>query len=238
MNESLKKDYDALMDFWNKAFVMTEEERQEEIKTIDPENDWKAMAPSEKLLKAASSLGVKNRVLDYGCGSGWAGIAAAKSGCRNVLCVDVAPSGAEMARFYSRLFRTQENVECHAVTTDWISGEPDEYYDGFICSNVLDVIPAEEAENIVCNASRIVTDDAEVIIGLNYYMVPKDNPERNTTVKYGNHVYIDGILRMVSLTDSQWTDIFEKYFKVVDLDHFSWPGEKSETRRLFRLKKK
>lgn len=238
MSERTKKVLEELIDFWNTQFTMSEEERTASAEGIDPEEDWKALAPSEKLLEAACELGKKNKVLDYGCGNGWAGIAAAKSGCKDVACVDAARACAEMAAFYADLLKTDGRIKCSSIATDWLSHEPDDAYDGFICSNVLDVVPAETAEEILRQAARITAADADIVIGMNYHMTPQEDPERNITVKDGNNIYINGILRMVSRSDEEWTAIFEKYFTVKNLDHFAWPGEETERRRLFRLMNK
>lgn len=238
MNEELKKDYTDSLHFWDTVFTMSEEDKEKETAEIDADNDWKSLAPSEKLFQAAASLGIRHKVLDYGCGHGWASIIAAKSGCPDVTGVDVTASGIDMADFYLKLFHVDEHAHVRHVSTEWITQEPTKTYDGFICSNVLDVIPSEVAAFILEQAARIVTDDASIIIGLNYYDVPHEDESRHISVKFGNHIYVDGILRMVSRTDEEWCSIFEKYFVVEKLEHFAWPGEPKETRRLFYLKKK
>ena len=77
MNEQMIHDNQALLAFWDSFFALPEEAkegaRQEGI------GPWEALAPSEKLLKAACALGAKKNVLDFGCGNGWAAIAAANS---------------------------------------------------------------------------------------------------------------------------------------------------------------
>ena len=49
-------------------------------------------------------------------------------------------------------------------------------------------------------------------------------------------IYIDGILRLVSRTDEQWTELLGRCFRIERLDHFAWPGEETERRRLFYLR--
>ena len=53
----------------------------------------------------------------------------------------------------------------------------------------------------------------------------------------GHQVYIEGILRLTTLTDEEWMDIFRPYFQVEKLTYFAWPDETRETRRLFFLTK-
>jgi len=49
---------------------------------------------------------------------------------------------------------------------------------------------------------------------------------------------VDGVLRLVSRTDEEWAAIFSPYYTVERLEHFAWPGEAKETRRLFCLRKR
>ena len=67
--------------------------------------------------------------------------------------------------------------------------------------------------------------------GINVYEI------RKITIKNGANIYIDGILRLLSLSDEEWTDIFKEYYKKVSLSYYAWPGEQKEMRRLFILEK-
>ena len=62
--------------------------------------------------------------------------------------------------------------------------------------------------------------------------------ERGMELADGRALYIDGVLRLFSRTDEEWAEVFSPYFTVEQLEHFAWPGEAAERRRLFRLKKK
>ena len=236
MTEKDFTDNRILIDFWSRALDITEEDRKN---SSDIGADgWKDMAPSEKLYRAAESFGSCRKVLDYGCGNGWAGIIAAKNGCMDVTSVDVAPGAVSSAAFFSSLFGTGDSVITDLVEPDWIGTLPPCIYDGFICSNVLDVVPPETAEYIIREAARIVSPDAKVIIGLNFCMTAEAAAKRGIELEDGNRLYVDGVLRMVSRTDEEWEEIFSPYFTVEKLEHFAWPGEQTETRRLFYLRKK
>lgn len=238
MNDNLRKDYEEAKQFWNTAFTLNEEEKKEVESQAEKENVVEQLAPSGKLYHAVKSLGEKKTVLDYGCGKGWASLIAAKSGCTDVTAVDVAENAVETAKHYVQLYGVEDYVWIQHISEEWISNVPSESYDGIVCSNVLDVIPEEVAEHIIENFARIAKVDALVIIGMNYYMEPKDNPDKKMTVKNGNHVYVDGILRLVPRTDKAWIETFEKYFVLEKLEHFAWPGENEERRRLFYLRRK
>ncbi len=224
-----------LIDFWSRSYSLPEQE-MEQARLAGP-GDWKELAPSEKLALAACALGDRRKVLDYGCGSAWAGILAAKSGCRDVTAVDAAEGSARAARFYAELFGVSDRLQVLQVPPDWLQTVPADKYDGFICSNVLDVIPPETAEGILREAARVVTRDAAVIIGLNYWLSAEAAEARGLALRDGR-LYVDGVLRLVSRSDEAWEAAFAPFFAVEKLEHFAWPGEAKETRRLFYLRKR
>ena len=115
-----------------KAFALSEEDQKQMFE--DDGSDWKEIAPSEKLFQAACSLGIKKKVLDYGCGSAWAAIIAAKSGCADVTAVDVAPGAVRAAQHYATRYGVADRV--HAVCSDsnWLQSVPDGTFDGLIRS--------------------------------------------------------------------------------------------------------
>ena len=236
--DKVEQDNQALIAFWDQAFAAAAEEAGEEQGEEPGTDVRKELAPSEKLCAAAVSLGEKKKVLDYGCGSGWAAVIAAKSGCRDVTAVDVAPGAAKAAGLAAAAFGVEDRVHTACVAPDWLGTVPAESYDGIICSNVLDVIPPETAEEVIRELARIAAPDASVFIGMNYYLPPEAAAGKGLELVGGNRLYVDGVLRLVSRSDEEWSGIFAPYFAVEALDHFAWPGEAKEARRLFRLKKR
>ena len=235
MSSDIQKDNRKLIEFWDKALTLSDEDKQGELQN-SPES-WKEMAPSEKLFKTAEALGKCNKVLDYGCGNGWAGIIAAKSGCPDVTAVDVAKGGAESAKFYSEFFGVSDSLHAKLIDPDWLSIVPDGTFDGLFCSNVLDVVPIETSQDIIVQLARVAKKGAQVGIGLNFHMSPEKAKERGIELADGKMLYVDGVLRMVSLSDEDWAKRFAPYFEIESLEHFAWPGESVETRRLFHLRK-
>ena len=61
---------------------------------------------------------------------------------------------------------------------------------------------------------------------------------RNIELVDGYRLYMDGVLRLVSRSDEEWIQIFSPWYDIEKLEHFAWPGEETETRRLFYLRKK
>ena len=235
INTKEQLDNQVLVDFWSKALELSDEDREELSK--GRAEDWRELAPSEKLFAAAVSLGTRKKVLDYGCGNGWAGIIAAKSSCPDVTAADMAPGAVRTAEVYAKVFGTDAQVHAVCIGADWLQDVPDGTYDGIFCSNVLDVVPPETAKGILRELARIAADDAAVIIGLNFRMDPEKAKSRGRELVNGCMLYMNGILRLVSRTDEEWVKIFEPFFTVKRLEHFAWAGEPEETRRLFFLRK-
>lgn len=234
MTEQTSTDNQTLLAFWDQAFFLPEEEK--EAARREGAGSWADLAPAEKPLRAVCGLGNRKNVLDYGCGNGWAAIAAAKSGCPAVTAADPAPNAVETARFLAELLGAAEQVYPIRGGTDWLKTVPDETFDGLICSNVLDVVPPETAEELLRELARVLSPEAEAVIGLNYYLSPEVAAEKGLSLT-GGRLYVDGVLRMVSRTDEEWVELFAPFFTVESLELFAWPGEAEERRRLFRLRK-
>ena len=229
--------YNDILEFWNQAFKISDEEKDQFIKELDPENGWKELAPSEKLRDIiAEHLSGCQKVLDYGCGEGWAGIWLSKSGCKDIRSVDVSENAIKVADFLGSACAAGEGFKAECVSTDWITKEQEDSYDGIFCSNVIDILPSDVAEDIIENISRITTKGAKIIISMNYYQDAASDPDKNIEVKNGNEIYVNGVLRMVSRTDEEWSGILGEYFDIDKIEHFAWQGEAEERRRVYIMR--
>ena len=224
-----------LQEFWNQVFLMDEKTKQE-IKDNLKEEDYVSLAPSEKLFNGVKDLSSCKNVLDYGCGNGWASIVLAKSKCKKVTSVDTSANSIDSLRFYASIFKA-DNIDAFPIDFDWLSKEKDSIYDGLVCSNVLDVVDEDTSNMIIKDLNRVLKKGAKIIIGLNYYISAESAKKKAIVFENGNELYVDGILRLLNKSDEEWINSFSKYFKVIKLDHFAWPNEEKETRRLFYLEK-
>lgn len=86
--------------------------------------------------------------------------------------------------------------------------------------------------------ARVTVPGGIGIVGLNYYLPSEVATAKGLELVDGNRLYINGVLRLVSRTDEEWGRIFSPWYSVEKLEHFAWPGETKETRRLFWLKKR
>ena len=229
-----KKVNSDLVAFWNEAIKLPEDYKEEVRKATD--NSVMDIVPSQKLYDAVKELGSCKKVLDYGCGSGWGAIVAASNGCKDVLAVDLGKNITDAAKFYADVLGA--NTKTEVIDENWIKNVPACTFDGLVCSNVLDVVPLETAENIVKEMARITTSDAKIVIGLNFYMSKEMAKKRNIELVDDMYLFVNDVLRLSSLSDDEWKIIFAPYFEVAKLDYFAWEGEEKESRRLFVLKKK
>ena len=231
----MEKDYNDLVSFWNKNFILNAENKKQILETEGVKDSWKEMSPSEKLTDALKRFNGKENVLDYGCGDGWASITMAKNGVKNINACDVAPNSIKLLEFYKELFDVK-NINGFVIDSNWIKNEEANKYDGFYCSNVIDVVPFEMSKEIIKEAAKITKTGATVIFSLNYYIDPAVMQNKGCEVK-NNQIYIENVLRLTALTDEEWKNEFAKYFNDIELSYFSWPGEEKEARRLFIMTK-
>ncbi len=225
---------DKLVAFWDSALTLTDDFKNQ-IEQV-PVLDYKELAPAEKLIAAAESLGKCNKVLDYGCGDGWASTIIAKSGCKHIDAVDVGAHIIDTAKFCFEHFEV--NVNAFEISPNWLKNGAKPQYNGVFCSNVLDVLPLETSKEIIENLARITLPNARVIIGLNFYLDKELASQRGMKLVNDKYLFVEGILRLLSLSDDEWKELFSPYFEIEKLEYFAWPGEKSETRRLFYLRRR
>ena len=226
-------DYKNLKRFWDNNFKLTDEAKNE-ILEYDSD-DYEILAPSKKLIDACKLLSQKNKILDYGAGFGFASIIASRNEAKDITAFDTSENAKKLALYYANYFKAN-NINYISGDDNWLKNEEDNKYDGIICSNVLDVLPIEITKDIIKNLCRVAKKDALIIIGLNYYVDGNKIPLHNGLKT--NYLYIDGVLRLMSLKDEEWINLFKDYFIIDKLDYFSWPGEEEEKRRLFYLRKK
>ena len=222
----------TLVEFWNQAISLTDEDKIAIKKEIPNIND---LAPSKKLYDEVVKLGKLDKVLDYGCGSGWASIIASMSGTKEVVAVDMGEAIIDALKFYSELYNLN-NIKALTIDEKWLDTINDNTFDGVVCSNVLDVLPLETSRQIIVSLARITK--SKVVIGLNFYLSPKSAKDRGLELVDDRYLFVNGVLRLNSLSDTEWEKEFMPYFDIEKLDYFAWPNESVETRRLFILTKK
>ena len=104
----------TIINFWNTTLVMSEEDKKE-IKASADENNYVEFAPADKLVKVLDNLIAADKILDYGCGSGWASLILAKKGAKYVKGVDTSTSGIEAGKFLLETYNVKEKVDLEVI---------------------------------------------------------------------------------------------------------------------------
>ena len=206
-----KKINEDLIKFWDQALTINDEDKEEALKYADL--DYKELAPSVKLLNAVYKFCGCENVLDYGCGTAWGAIVAIKSGAKHVDAVDLGENIIESAKFYAKLYNAEKGFNAFKIDENWLKTVESNTYDAIVCSNVLDVVTEDVSESIIKELARILKPYSKVVIGLNFYMSPERAKERGIELIDGNKLFQNGVLRLLSLSDEEWTKKFSKYFK-------------------------
>ena len=231
--DKVKNDYQKLASYWDDNFNL----REEEIIDLKTSTDFNYLdlAPSLKLIDVIKRFKGSKKVLDYGTGNGWAAIAMAENGVTKVDACDVSPNAIKMLEIFINKFNLQEKINPFVINPNWLEGIKEEY-DGFFSSNVIDVIPLEMAKEIIKWSYNAVKEGSLVIFSTNYHL-DLDLARAKGMALEGNQLYIDGVLRLTSLSDEEWLDIFKEYYHLEEIIYFAWPQEEKETRRIFVLRK-
>ena len=227
-----KKINDDLLKFWNNYYKFN----NDDINYInDMDDDYLNLAPSRKQIDALKLFKNSNNVIDYGCGSAWASIIMAHEGTKHIKALDLCKNPIDLANLYINKFKLNDKIDALLIDDNWLEKEKNDSYDGFFSSNVIDVIPLDKSLKIIKEAARITKKDSYVIFSLNYYLSKEEIKIRRWDM-IDDSVIIDGVLRLTSLSDDEWLNIFKKYYEIINLIHYAWNEEEKELRRLFILK--
>lgn len=227
------KEYANSRSYWNEYFKQYLTAAAGE-QSSEEENDSLGCTDVENTLKAIS---VQGKVLDFGCGSGWASEYMALNGEAHMTAIDYAESAIQAAKEFAAKQEIGEKVDFIWVDSDWIHTQDDDTYDAFFSSNVFDVIAEDVTRDTFLELKRILKQDAKLVICLNAYfsdeMCKKHGLVESSTPRH----YLEGdVLRLVCRTDEEWKTILEEYFTVEELKIFRYDGEpEANKRRMFLL---
>ena len=177
------------------------------------------------------------RVLDYGCGTGDILFQCADFGYLSYgLGVDRSEVGITYAKQMVNL-NHYRNLDFVLGDVSYISQLDDELFDGIILSNVLDVVPKEEAKQIMAQLNRILTKDGLLFVKLNPYISNGELDHYEYTHLKDNLFVKDGILRLRRLTTRKWYKEFQHDYIIKRYLEFPYPWQEGMN-RLFLLQKK
>lgn len=109
---------------------------------------------------------------------------------------------------------------------------PSNSYDGIICSNFLDVIPASLSEYVISQIKRILAPKGYFLLKVNFYLT-EALVEKLHMEEIAPHTYtMKGIIRAYNLTTDEWLAIFYEW-KPLDIDGFQRAPNLPEDRIIY-----
>lgn len=222
------KEYESSTALWNEVYQECKlEDLTNETLTVEPTFDACLQLFAEK----------SPHVLDFGCGTGDILFQCADFGHLSYgLGIDRSEVGITYATQMASL-NHYRNLDFVLGDISYLSQLDDEVFDGIILSNVLDVIPKEDADQIMFQLNRILKKDGLIFLKLNPYITNDQLDYYELKHMRDNLFEKDGILRLRRLTTSQWHKEFEHDFIIERYLEFPYPWQEGMN-RLFLLQKK
>lgn len=176
------------------------------------------------------------RVMDFGCGTGDILFQCAQYGnLAYGIGIDRSKTGIKFANQMANINHFKQlNFVVGDITH--VSQMEDESFDGIILSNVLDVVPKEDADTIFKELTRLLEKDGLMFVKLNPYEDDDKMKELGLNCFQDNLYERDGYLRLRRLKTEDWLRQFEKNFIVERYIEFPYPWQEGMN-RLFLLKK-
>ena len=113
----------------------------------------------------------------------------------------------------------------------------EESFDGIILSNILDVMPKQNADAIMMELTRLLKKDGLMFIKLNPYETDNRLSELGLICFQDNLYEKDGFLRLRRLDTKEWINEFEHNFIIERYLEFPYPWQEGMN-RLFLLRKR
>lgn len=222
------KEYKEALTFWNNYF---KEEKPEKL-----QNTTIGCTYLEAKLK---ELATAHKILDFGCGTGWASLYLKQIGCEDITGVDQAINAIDTATQTAIISGVTDGITFIKGDESYFDNVKNNTYDGFFSSNTLDVIPMDVTSTILTQVNRVCKPNAMIFIMLNPYLTPELNDKIKMEQISQDSYTRDGILRCVNRTKEEWTTLFENYFIMETYDDFEFNDEpKGFGRRMFGLRNK
>lgn len=223
------EEYKKALEFWDATFAQQSD--------ADRKTDETGCEMLEKHLTGLAACG---KVLDFGCGSGWASLYMAgttKSACIDAL--DQSENAIKLAKQVQLAHGLEGRINFIAGDDETLQDTADGSYDAFFSSNVLDVVPGDVCERILALTARICRSGAPILIMLNPFADEAMRERLNMTEIARGCYAKNGIMRLLNRTTEEWNEVFSRFFVLDGYEEFRFPSEPDwYNRRLFIMKNK
>jgi Methyltransferase domain. len=195
----LAKELQTIANFWDSAF---KEGQPSPLTAAD-------FQPSQKLNQDILSYGKKaNKALDFGAGVDLLFLEAALEGATfEGLNLDPSEAATKLHQGYIDLSKVT-TLHCQKGGLAELAGLPDGSFDLIVISNVIDVLPEEETQQIVESVKRLLAPKGIFLLKTNFFIDEEMIQKRGMKLTDGK-LYMDGVLRAVNRTDESWIAKFK-----------------------------
>ena len=159
-------------------------------------------------------------IIDVGCGEGICLMEVALIGekVKSCLGVDASLSAIEKGNDIVKLSEIK-NIKFEQGDENYLKSIPSASYDGMVCSNFLDVIPASLSDVVIKEMPRIIKPKGYILLKFNFLLTP-DLIKKLHMVEIEKNTYaMNGVIRAMNRTTDEWVSLFPN-FDVVRMDEF------------------
>lgn len=159
-------------------------------------------------------------VLDIGCGEGLCLMEIALIGekVKSCLGVDASLSAIEKGNDIVKLSEIK-NIKFEQGDENYLKDIPSQSYDGIVCSNFLDVIPASLSDVVIKEMLRIIKPKGYILLKFNFVLTPELIEKLHMIEIEKNTYAMNGVIRAMNRTTDEWVSLFPN-FDVIRMDEF------------------
>ena len=199
----INKTNENLSAFWDEVF------KKYEAKTIQ-QDDLGVNHEMDAFIKEVADH--STNILDFGCGNGYGILTAHFLGSKMEKGVAIDPSTYAIKTLQKTLELSKvSSIEAIQGTEETLKQYPDGYFDGMLCSNVLDVVPYETSGAMIKELSRVCKKGALFFVKLNFYLTKEIIKRTNAEEVAPNTFFMNGVLRAHNLSTEEWMARFEDF---------------------------
>lgn len=215
--------YEKSIKAWNELFS----NRNEEVPT-------KAGTGNETIDRGLNWLCKgSNRILDFGCGDGTLMFICALFGTKFHIGIDLSEKAIEKANVRKAKFHQGEfDFICGGI--EEIKAIKDSSVDAVILSNILDNLYPQDANLVLQEVNRILSENGKVLVKLNPFITEEQIKEWQIKI-IADDLLDDGFI-LHNKTTNKWEEVLSRYFSISEYHEIIFPEQK-QTNRLFLLEK-
>ena len=159
-------------------------------------------------------------IVDIGCGEGLCLMEIALIGekVKSCLGVDASLSAIEKGNDIVKLSEIK-NINFEQGDENYLKDIPSQSYDGIVCSNFLDVIPASLSDVVIKEMLRIIKPKGYILLKFNFVLTPELIEKLHMIEIEKNTYAMNGVIRAMNRTTDEWVSLFPN-FDVIRMDEF------------------